>query len=262
MVHRIFAFVGVLSLSAASLHAAVVDVSLEDFQSSGVMSYTIGGSEVFNGSSGLFRLRTANYVGPPATSGLTDPEYGFCIELFQAYTSSYEPYDVVDMTAATNPVNPLAGPISTLQRDLVRQLWALHYDPTWEAPGPYSDAQITAAIAFHASIFEILNDFDGVSLASLDLSAGNFTLVAGHILDVNDPLQELPVVPLAQTFLGDLSLSYAGPLPNLVALTNASYQDYIVEAVPELSATGMLLVAAFVVTGYGLARRRRVPAAT
>ncbi|MBX9652304.1 hypothetical protein K2Y11_01665 [bacterium] len=251
-----FIFFGALSTSRAE----TVSLYLEDFQSSGVMGYTFNSTEVYYGSSGLFRLRTSDPVGPNALK-LTDPEYGFCIDIQQDFSSILSPYDVGALTTANVPVNPISGPITPARALLIEQLWAKYYDPSWELPGPYSNTQITDAIAFHAMLFEIATDFDGVSLGSLNLSSGNFTLQSGYLLDVNDPLQELPVVPVAQSYLDGLSLSYNGPLPNLLALTNPDFQDYIVEVVPEASTVTMLLVGTTMFgAGYTWRRRRGISA--
>jgi hypothetical protein len=250
----------VLSAVTTNAFAETIDVALEDFQSSGVLVYKYNGFQD-SGSSGVFRLRTSNPSGPNA-SLVTDPAYAFCIELTQVYTSNIQSYDVVDLTGANDPVNSIFGAITASKRDLVRQLWATSFDPSWTAPGPYTNLQITEAMAFHSAIYEILSDFDGVSLASLDLSAGVFQTVSGFLLDINDPSQELPVLPTAQALLGTLSLSYRGPLANLVALTNPNFQDYVVEVVPEASS---IVMSGIVLTGMATgvwARRRKNAAVT
>jgi hypothetical protein len=201
--------------------AETISVTLEDFQASGVLVYKYNGFQD-NGSSGIFRLRTSNPSGPNA-SLITDPAFGFCIELTQFYVSTTQPYDVGDLTEANDPINPIFGQISAAKRDLARQLWATSFDDSWTLPGPYSNTQITECMAFHAALYEILIDFDGSDLNSLDLSSGVFETVSGFLLDVNDPLQELPVLATAQNLLNGLSLSYQGPLANLVAVTNPNF---------------------------------------
>lgn len=231
--------------AALLVKADTATVYLEDFNASGVLGYTFNGSEVIHGSAGVFRLRVSDPIGPLADS-LADPSYGFCIDILQDFTGIPQPYQVGDLTTANVPVNPISGPITPEKRDLLRQLWQLYFDPSWTSAGPYSDAQRTGAIAFHAALFEIIIDFDGNSLASLDSGAGLFTAVDGYILDINDPSQELPVVPVLDAYLGGLSLAYNGPLAPLVALTNPDYQDYVT-VVPEASSVtlGLVGVAAF-----------------
>jgi len=247
----------ILLSAFSTAKAETISLYLEDFQSSGVMGYTFNSTEVYYGSSGLFRLRTSDPVGPTA-SLLTDPEFGFCIDIQQDFSSVLSPYDIGDLTTANVPVNPISGPITPARALLIEQLWAKYYDPSWELPGPYSNTQITDAIAFHAMLFEIATDFDGTNLSSLNLASGNFTLQSGYILDHNDPLQALPVVAVAQSYLDGLSLSYNGPLPNLLALTNPDFQDYIVQvAVPEASTMTMILVGSSLLgVRYGWRRRR------
>ena len=238
-----------------STRAETISLYLEDFQSSGVMGYTFNSAEVYYGSAGLFRLRTSDPVGPTA-SNLTDPEFGFCMDITQDFSSISSLYNVGDLTTANVPVNPISGPITPARALLLEQLWAKYYDPSWELAGPYSNTQITNAIAFHAMIFEIATDYDGVSLSSLNLASGNFTLQSGWLLDHNDPLQELFVVPVAQGYIDGLSLSYNGPLANLIALTNENYQDYIVQVVPEAS-TMTLFAVGSTLLGAGMTWRRR-----
>jgi hypothetical protein len=209
-----------------------VHVALKDFQASGVLGYQHLGSETTFGSSGVFRLQTEDPAGTLA-SLVGSTAFAFCIELSQSYTSTFEDYFVGDLTTANSPLGP-NGPITQAQQDLVAQLWARHFDPTWKAAGPYSPEDVTRSMAFHASILEILADFDGSSLGSIDLDAGDFKLINGYLLDVNDPSQELQVRMVANGFLSSLTASYSGRLPRLLALTNERYQDYLVEAVPEI----------------------------
>jgi hypothetical protein len=112
-------------------------------------------------------------------------------------------------------------------------------------------------MAFSAMLYEIIYDFDGVSLASLDLSSGLFELVDGFVLDKNDPTQELPVFDVASYFLGTLSLNYSGPRPQLLALTNAAHQDYLVAVVPEVGTFPLISTLITVCGGFSLARRFR-----
>jgi hypothetical protein len=209
-----------------------VNVRLEDFQASGVLGYQHLGSETTFGSSGVFRLQTEDPAGTLARL-VGSTAFAFCIELSQSYTSSLENYLVGDLTTANSPLGP-NGPITQAQQDLVAQLWARHFDSTWKAAGPYSPEDVTRSMAFHASVLEILADFDGSSLGSIDLDAGDFKLINGYLLDVNDPSQELQVRMVANGFLSSLTTSYSGRLPRLLALTNEEYQDYLVEAVPEI----------------------------
>lgn len=245
----------VLTQAALQARADTATVSLEDFNASGVLGYTFNGSEKIYGTAGIFRLRVSDPAGPLANS-LSDPSYGFCMDILQNFTGSPEPYDVGDLTIANDPTNPFTGPVTPQQRDLVAQLWHLYFDPSWTLLGPYSDAQRTGAIAFHAALFEIILDFDGASLSSLDSGSGLFTAEDGFIDDKDDPSQELPVVATLDTYLAGLSLPYDGPLAPVVALTNPEYQDYVTVVVPEVSSVTLALLG-FASCGFVLRRRVR-----
>lgn len=246
----------ILCSLASPAVAATIDVALEDFQSSGIIKYTYNGGELTNGSSGLFRLRTANPSGSPADL-LTDPEYGFCIELLQAFTSSFEEYEAGDPTIANDPVDPNAGPVTAEKAALAAQLWAVHFNNDW-VTAPFDDDVINA-IAFHGVLYEILLDFDGLSLTSLDLSSGIFTLEGGQIYDGISSFidKDAEIITAAQSLIDSLSLSYAGPLANLIALTHPTYQDYLVEVVPEAGTTTLVAIGLFAVVGARLRRRGR-----
>jgi hypothetical protein len=251
----VHALLAMLALTS-SVSAATIDIALQDFQASGILKYTFNGGEVTNGSSGLFRFGTQNPSGLPATL-LGNPEFGFCIELEQPFTSTFETYTVGDLTTANNPVSPIIGPVTVAKANLVRQLWTLFYDDSWELAPPYTNTQITDCIAFSATLYEILSDFDGVSLSSLNLDAGIFTMEGAFFLDENDPLQQFPSEARAQQYIAALSLSYNGPLANLVALTSPTYQDYIVEVIPEASSTTLVALGTLgLALGYRVGRRR------
>lgn len=247
----------IMAASALSVsQAATIDIALEDFQASGVITYRYLGGGPTNGSAGLFRFGTQNPSGSPADL-LTNPAFGFCIELDQPFTGDYQTYDIGPVTSATVPPSPAFGTISPESALLIRQLWELQYDDSWENPGPYSIAQIATAVTFHAMLYEIAIDFDGVSLSSVDLTKGNFIVDSAHILDVNNPLEELPIILLSKGMLFDLSLDYDGPLANVLALTNPEYQDYLTEvAVPEASSLVLAALGAGLVGFVGWRRRR------
>jgi hypothetical protein len=242
-------------ISVSDPLASTIDVRLDDFGPSGVMGYHFNGSETIYGSAGQFRFHTQNPVGN-AAEGVSPNAVGFCIELTQTFTSDFISYNVGDLTTAQEPVG-LSGPISPEQAALIEQLWALHYDADWRGNGALSTDDITRSMAFSALLYEIIYDFDGVSLASMDLGSGLFQLVDGFILDKNDPTQELPVFDVASFFLGTLSLNYTGPRPQLLALTNAAQQDYLVMVVPEVGTFPLVSAVVVAFGGISLARRFR-----
>jgi hypothetical protein len=246
----------VLALSVSSVSAATIEVAVQDFQASGVLKYSFLGSEPESGTSGLFRLGTQNPVGALA-SALTNPEFGFCIELTQNFSGIFSTYNVGDLTTANDPVIPAIGAVTVAKANLVRQLWSVFYNESWESAGPYSDATIAACIAFSGTLYEILSDFDGVSLSSLDVNSGNFTILGAGFLAPGDNSFINTNVPLvAETYISVLSLAYDGPLANLVALTSPTQQDYIVEVVPEASSLVMAGMGSLVLAiSYRLRRR-------
>jgi probable HAF family extracellular repeat protein len=238
--------------------ASTIDVRLDDFGPSGVLGYRFNGGETTYGSAGQFQFDTQNPVGNAAES-VSPHAVGFCIELTQTFTSDFITYNVGDVTTAQDPVG-VSGTISPEQAALIEQLWALHYDADWPGSGPFSLDDITRSMAFSALLYEIIYDFDGVSLASLDLGSGLFELVDGFVLDKNDPTQELPVFDVASFFLSTLSLNYSGPRPLLLALTNATQQDYLVAVVPEVGTFSLMSALVTLCVGFSLARRFRTEA--
>jgi hypothetical protein len=194
-------------------------------------------------------------VGSDA-QGVSPHALGFCIELTQNFSSDFHHYVVGDVTSAQDPVG-IAGPISPERAALIEQLWALHYDSDWKGSGPYSFADITRSMAFSALLYEIIYDFDGVTLASMDLRSGLFELVDGFLLDKNDPTQELPILDVASYFLTTLSLDYSGPKPHLLALTNSTHQDYLVAVVPEVDSRILTSCAFCVLLSVSFVRQLR-----
>jgi choice-of-anchor C domain-containing protein len=247
--------VGVYAVPDSTSLLSTIDVRLDDFGPSGVMGYRFNGTETIYGSAGQFRFDTKNPIGS-AAQGVSPNAVGFCIELTQDFSSDFHTYNVGDLTLAQDPVG-ISGPISPEQAALIEQLWALHYDADWPDAGPFSFADITRSMAFGALLYEIIYDFDGVSLASMDLDSGLFQLVDGFLLDKNDPTQELPVFDVASFFLGTLSLNYTGPRPQLLALTNAAQQDYLVAVVPEVGTFPLVSAVVVAFGGISLARRLR-----
>jgi hypothetical protein len=240
---------------AASVLASTIDLRLDDFGPSGVLGYRFNGSETIYGSAGQFRFETKHPGGTDA-QGVAPHAVGFCIELTQNFSSDFQTYNVGDITLAQDPVG-ISGRITPERAALIEQLWVLHYDSDWQGSGPYSFADITRSMAFSALLCEIIYDFDGVSLASMDLRSGLFELVGGYLLDKNDPTQELPVFDVASYFLTTLSLNYSGPKAHLLALTNSTHQDYLVAVVPEADSRMLLSYAFYLVLCIGIARQYR-----
>jgi hypothetical protein len=234
---------------------STIDVRLDDFGPSGVMGYRFNGADTIYGSAGQFQIDTKKPVGSDA-QGVSPHALGFCIELTQNFSSDFHHYVVGDVTSAQDPVG-IAGPISPERAALIEQLWALHYDSDWKGSGPYSFADITRSMAFSALLYEIIYDFDGVTLASMDLRSGLFELVDGFLLDKNDPTQELPILDVASYFLTTLSLDYSGPKPHLLALTNSTHQDYLVAVVPEVDSRILTSCAFCVLLSVSFVRQLR-----
>jgi hypothetical protein len=168
--------------------------------------------------------------------------YGFCDELTQDFTSTPELYDVGPPTIGNEPANALVGPINSFKATLLSELFTKFYDPTWTLPGPYTNTEITDAMAFHAAIEEIVHEsINGTAdLSSLNLDAGFFQLQGtSYILNPNDPSQLLPDVKAqGQFYLNSLIGSDPDPKYLILQVANGTYQDFLIPiAVPELSST-------------------------
>lgn len=247
----------VSACTAIQVHAATISVALEDFQASGVLGFKYNSTEVEYSSFGVFRLGTADPVGPEAAK-LSNPIYAFCNELEQPFTSSYELYNVGVPTDGNDPPNQYVGLINSFKATLLSELFTKFLDTSWFAPGPYTTTQIQEAMAFHAAIEEIVHEavFSIADKPSLNLDAGIFQVVDAYLLDKNDPSQLLPdVKTIGQSYLDALTGFDPNPRFALVQLTNPNFQDYI--TVPETSSFALLSCIGMMAGIGGYLKRRK-----
>ena len=202
----------------------------------------------YNVINGLLKLNTQNPVGPLA-SAMTNPEWIFCFELNQFADGNYNTYNV----------QYLGSTIGSTKAEMIRQLWAQHYSAGWEsntliftnnwAPGqPANTAENVNTLAMNLSIYEIAYDYSG-PLSSLNLAAGNFTASS------TNPA----AITTANTWLSALVLdvNYSGPKANLLSLTNANKQDYIVEIPPPVNVPEPASAALLILSSSCILLRRR-----
>lgn len=247
----------VLACTALQVHAATISVALEDFQASGVLGFKYNSVDTEYASFGVFRLGTADPVGPEAAR-LSNPIYVFCDELAQPFTSSYQLYNVGVPTDGNDPPNQYVGLINSFKSTLLSELFTKFLDTSWFAPGPYTTDQIQHAMAFHAAIEEIVHEavFSIADKPSLNLDAGIFQVVDAYLLDKNDPSQLLPdVKAIGQSYLDSLTGVDLNPRFALVQLTNPDFQDYI--TIPETSSLALLSCVGMIVGVGGYLKRRK-----
>jgi hypothetical protein len=130
----------------------------------------------------------------------------FCIDPFQYSSSSYQDYLVAKLANAPMPYFTMG----TEEADLVSKLWAISYSSTMTAQN---------AAFLQIAIWEVVGEAHGFSVESTWL-------------------------PGAKKLIADAQISTVAPA-NLLALTNGSYQDYVVQNVPDGGMTIALL-------GFGL----------
>jgi hypothetical protein len=243
-----------LSLLTASSRADSILLSYVGVDAGGQESIKLNGASE-SGPNGVQTMATRNAVGPLA-SGLSSHIWAYCYELGQYTDFPYNTYQVV----------PLASAIGADKAALISQLWAKHYDSSWEtqtyiyrggsyggytAGQPASTPENTKALAMVLAIYEIKYDFSG-TLGSLNFSAGTFQATGSN---------PSAAVSTAQSWLSNLLLpkDYHGPMANLVALTNPNLQDLIAasSSVPLPSAAFMGLGLLGTLIGGTTVRQKR-----
>ncbi len=184
----------------------------------------------YNGANGVMIFNTQNATGPLAQQ-VPSHTWMYCTDLSGYMDFAYALYNVDTPEAV----------FGTDKANLIRQLWTLHYDHSWETDTaiyyggsfggfisgqPANTTENQIALAFSYALYEIVYDYDG-TLPSLNLSAGSFQ--AG----TSNPAAS---VGIAADWLSGLSNLSGVPLANLVALIdttiNPTYQTLITE-VPE-----------------------------
>jgi hypothetical protein len=139
---------------------------------------------------------------------------GFCIEM-QYSTGNYRQYSIIDLWDAPEIAGPGGQDMGVTKADYIRELWDAQYDSIGTSN--------TRAAAFQAAVWEIVYEdaqvWDVNAWDSDDLANNSSFKIAG---DDDDS-----VVSLAQGWLD--ALQGIGGNRNLVAVSNDSYQDYVVE---------------------------------
>jgi hypothetical protein len=130
------------------------------------------------------------------------PNWGFCIELPQAPIDGE--YTVIDLANAPQPA-AYGTPMNATKANDLRELFGRFFDSSWITNGNGAELE-----ALSAAIWEIVYETD--STYDVDSGSGFSAKNANNAL--------------ANTWLS--ALDGTGPKANLVALTNAQGQDFIV----------------------------------
>jgi hypothetical protein len=219
----------VLTFLSAQAFGCTVEVAYVGLEAGGREGTNLNG-EINSGANGLLALKTRNPVGSLAEL-IDEKSWGYCYELTQYAEFNYRTYNVARLESVTG----------SCKAELISQLWAQHYDKSWESESyiyyggnqggwdsgePANTQENREALALSFAIYEIIYDFDG-SLGSLDLAADCFKARE----DRTDPDDSIAI---AANWLNSLVLpcDYTGPLAELLSLRNNCNQDFIVE-IPE-----------------------------
>jgi hypothetical protein len=213
---------------------STIELAYQGIDAGGNQGVILDNTEIV-GANGVFVMGTQNAIGNPAEA-LGNPVWGFCYELEQYISSSYKVYEAQSLQAA----------IASDKAALISQLWALHYDHSWEADTliytneyisgePAGTTENQEALAFSFAIYEIIYDYEG-NMNDLDLAGGR---LESRVTKTNPPLS----VGVAQSWLNGLVDPgiYTGPMAHLISLSNDDKQDIIVE-IPEPATMTMLVL--------------------
>lgn len=230
--------------------ADTIQLSYKYVEAGGSLSGVLNGTDYTNGANadGMQFMETANAVGPLA-SQIGSGVWAACRELGQFTDFPFNTYQVGLLENSS---------IGTPKANLIRQLWAKHYDYSAQTNTPIfyggsfggfvggqpaDNAENRASLAFIYAIYAIRYNFDGTAGS---LTVSNNTLAFYQYADSNPAS-----IALSNSWLSGLDLNYTGPLPTLLDLTSDTLQDLVIE-VPAPGATGLLAVA-----GLSAFRRRR-----
>jgi len=217
----------VLSVLSPIALADTIEVAYVAVEAGGNKNVTLDGGGHTN-ANGLLAIDTRNPSGPLANLIGADT-WAYCCQIDAYADFPFNIYNVA--TLETDFGSDKAG--------LISQLWAQNYDNSWQSDTyiyyggnqggwqsgePSDTAENRQALAMVLGIYEIIYDFSE-TLSSLDLSSDRF------IANSTNPTG---AISIAQGWLDSLVLpgEYIGPSAQLLSLTSASCQNFIVE-VPE-----------------------------
>ncbi len=232
-VRRSLAAAPLLALFAAAAFAAPARASYETATFSNVDPGQIV-TITFSGNSATGWAGVYNFIN--GSGGLTGSFESFCIDVSQdIFAGQTVGFDKSSLANAPNDGNSNPG-MGALRASLIAELW-------------FKDRALigtsdTNAAAFQIAIWKIINETQAADMT--DVTQGSFT-VSGP----NATLKQ------ANAWLSGIALDGSGPQAGgLIALTNPTYQDYVVQSVP--APPGMVLGASAAATLFlALVWRRR-----
>ena len=209
--------------------ADTIQIAYVGVDAGGQESITLNGAAM-SGANGVQAMQTKNPVGPLANL-IAPNTWAYCYELGAS----------TDFPFNTYSVSTLESIMDFGKASLISQLWAQHYDDTWQASTyiyyggnqggwvsgqPADTLENQQALAMNFAIYEIFYDFNG-SMTSLDIANGIFKANSAGT-------NPTAAVSIASGWLSGLVSpgNYTGPKAQLLGLTSSNLQDIIVE-VPE-----------------------------
>jgi hypothetical protein len=230
---KTFAVAAVATLAAASAHAGFIDMKyLGTGRGESVRATHFGTST--NVFAGQLKHRIENGAGSDAI--FNGDHVTFCSDFFQTVTSSFRPYEVVEIDLI-----PSTQPMGAAKASAIEAIYAAS-----GSAALHTSANAALAAAFQLAVWEIVTDFDGTS-GSLSMTAGDFRATKTN----GDALSSAVQTHLASLFAAAFGSSEGGPA--LSGLRSGSNQDQIVMgfSVPAPATAGLALV------GLAAAGRRR-----
>lgn len=251
---RIIAVVSVVAMALAAgtisstARAETISVAYEYVEAGGTLAGVVNGHDYTdpNSADGVMKMATSNPDGSLASQVPSDA-WAVCLELGQ-----YTNYPL-----NTYQVQALSDALDADRANLIGQLWAQHYDDSWQTSTPIyyggsghpgfldgwnaNPTENQNALALTYAVYAVRYNFDG-NAASLTVSDN---LRPYYMNAESNPA----TVALANGWLGALDLNYTGSLPQLVSLSSPTLQDLVVQ-VPEpatmalLGMGGMMMLAA------------------
>jgi hypothetical protein len=216
--------ISIFFLMATSQASLVGTATLNYMNASGNV-INIHGSFNESGYGGIYYLNKTAGTGDGSLlpNGKLD---SFCIDLGQNSNTNSLVYYL------QSPANsPIPGtPMGSARAELLRELWGRHFAQT--------PADSGKATAFSACVWEIVNE-----TGALNVTNGSIWFDGGFD------------TTLANTWLGELNGT--GPKANLVALTNETSQDYLVQLDPQIHVPEPAVISLLFFGGLAFLRRRK-----